>query len=1369
MHLVLTSCPHRLYYTCAAHVRKRKERPVTQVKQPFSEGPDMTHSTLSRSVAIVAILATSILLTRSASAASGPDVSVALSNGVTDMSPGGTFIYTLTITNNGDASASGVQASLSIPISVDQVSVSDSGTLTHPTSSSTLVTWPSFALASKATVLRQVNVKLNNLPAGTSKTLISTATASAAGDTNTANNTATYTNNLVATPDLNVTLTDGLTTLSAGATMIYTATITNTGSIATTGVTLNITVPSPATFVVGSQGSGVPAAFATSGTICQFKLTNPVAPGDSDSFQLQLALPSTLPVGTPSTLNVTATVSDDGANGADPTPSNNTATDTDLIQGTAGNFDLAIQISDGLDSISPGATMIYTLTVSNLGNVVANNVLVKANIPANTTVVSGSISDSGSVQSGFVVYPTFSLAAGATVTRQFTLALASNLPSPAPSFLSVTGAVSGDAGEQCTANNTATDCDKIVIPPTGVNLAISLCNGITSCVSGGQSITYILTISNIGSNDASGVLVTDTIPTGVTVSSISDSGTLSSGVITWPTFTLTAGSSVFRSFTVQVNNPVPSGLTQLTNVANVTDDHTHGPELCPCNNTTTLNNPICPPQVPDLCITKSINGNPPCVQLGQQYTYTLIIASLNSVATTGVVATDTIPANTTFVSASNGGTFANGVVTFNIGALAGNSSVTRTVTIQVASSVAANITSITNFCAVTDDGSHGADSNTSNNTYSITTPICQQAPDLMITKTINGNPTCVQLGQQYTYTLTISSLNSTATTGVVVTDTIPANTTFVAASNGGTFANGVVTFNVGAMAGNSSITRTVTVQLASTVAANVVNIINYCSVTDDGTHGADTNTANNTFSLTTPICQQIPPDLMITKTINGNPTCVQLGQQYTYTLTISSLNSTATTGVVVTDTIPANTTFVAASNGGTFANGVVTFNVGAMAGNSSITRTVTVQLASTVAANVVNIINYCSVTDDGTHGADTNTANNTFSLTTPICQQIPPDLMITKTINGNPTCVQLGQQYTYTLTISSLNSTATTGVVVTDTIPANTTFVAASNGGTFANGVVTFNVGAMPGNSSITRTVTVQLANSVAANVVSIINYCSVTDDGSHGADTNTANNTFSLTTPICQQIPPDLMITKTINGNPTCVQLGQQYTYTLTISSLNSTATTGVVVTDTIPANTTFVAASNGGTFANGVVTFNVGAMAGNSSITRTVTIQLANSVAANVVNITNYCSVTDDGSHGADTNTANNTFSLTTPICQQIPPDLMITKTINGNPTCVQLGQQYTYTLTISSLNATATTGVVVTDTIPANTVFIFAPNGTFANGVVTFNIGALAGNTSITRTVTVQVANAVAANVISITNFCSVTDDGSHGADSNTSNNT
>jgi uncharacterized repeat protein (TIGR01451 family) len=50
---------------------------------------------------------------------------------------------------------------------------------------------------------------------------------------------------------------------------------------------------------------------------------------------------------------------------------------------------------------------------------------------------------------------------------------------------------------------------------------------------------------------------------------------------------------------------------------------------------------------------------------------------------------------------------------------------------------------------------------------------------------------------------------------VVVTDTLPAGATFVSASNGGTFANGTVTWNVGDVGSNRSGILTVTVQLGS--------------------------------------------------------------------------------------------------------------------------------------------------------------------------------------------------------------------------------------------------------------------------------------------------------------------------------------------------------------------------------------------------------------------------------------------------------------------------------------------------------------------------------------------------------------------------
>src|SRR6185295_124119 len=153
--------------------------------------------------------------------------------------------------------------------------------------------------------------------------------------------------------------------------------------------------------------------------------------------------------------------------------------------------------------------------------------------------------------------------------------------------------------------------------------------------------------------------------------------------------------------------------------------------------------------------------------------------------------------------------------------------------------------------------------NTNNNTYTLTTPVCTTPPDLCITKTVDLNPPCVSNNVLMTYTLAISSLNSVATTGVLVKDTIPANTTFVSASNGGTFAAGVVTFPTFALAGNASTTRTVVVRAANPIPAGVTSFVNVCTVTDDGTHGVDLNTANNTYTLTTPVCNQYP-DLAIT-------------------------------------------------------------------------------------------------------------------------------------------------------------------------------------------------------------------------------------------------------------------------------------------------------------------------------------------------------------------------------------------------------------------------------------------------------------------------------------------------------------------------
>ena len=155
---------------------------------------------------------------------------------------------------------------------------------------------------------------------------------------------------------------------------------------------------------------------------------------------------------------------------------------------------------------------------------------------------------------------------------------------------------------------------------------------------------------------------------------------------------------------MQVNDPLPAGVTSITNSATVTDDGANGADPTPANNTDTDIDSLA--TTPDLVVTKTdgVTSASP----GDTLIYTVTISNAGAQDASGVIVTDTLPANTTFVSASDGGTFSGGVVTWNVGGLAARTSVTRTVTVLVDSTVAAGVSSLTNTASATDDGSRRA-------------------------------------------------------------------------------------------------------------------------------------------------------------------------------------------------------------------------------------------------------------------------------------------------------------------------------------------------------------------------------------------------------------------------------------------------------------------------------------------------------------------------------------------------------------------------------------------------------------------------------------------------------------------------------------
>ncbi|MCC7507541.1 MAG: M36 family metallopeptidase [Saprospiraceae bacterium] len=83
-------------------------------------------------------------------------------------------------------------------------------------------------------------------------------------------------------------------------------------------------------------------------------------------------------------------------------------------------------------------------------------------------------------------------------------------------------------------------------------------------------------------------------------------------------------------------------------------------------------------------------------------------------------------------------------------------------------------------------------------------PIPTCIKELKISKT-TADPT-IDPGQDVHFTITVTNHKDDPATDVVVTDELPAGLTFVSASNGGTFSNGQVVWNLGNMAHNQVVT-----------------------------------------------------------------------------------------------------------------------------------------------------------------------------------------------------------------------------------------------------------------------------------------------------------------------------------------------------------------------------------------------------------------------------------------------------------------------------------------------------------------------------------------------------------------------------------
>ncbi len=461
------------------------------------------------------------------------------------------------------------------------------------------------------------------------------------------------------------------------------------------------------------------------------------------------------------------------------------------------------------------------------------------------------------------------------------------------------------------------------------------------------------------------------------------------------------------------------------------------------------------------------------------------------------------------------------------------------------------------------------------------------------------------------------------------------------------------------------------------------------------------------------------------------PVTTNAGDSITYTLNWSVSGNTPV-NTVLTDPLPANTTFVSASNGGTSDGTTVTWNLGTKnpAANGSVTLTVKANSpldSGTVITNTGKICGTGELPLNADHREGLTTKCATSTVTTTVSAKASLGLTKTAdlvTVNGN-------QNITYTITWSVAGNSQTTNVTVTDPIPATTTYVSMNCGST--TGMCTMSTTGTPVTSATwllgtrnpgeTGTLTYVVKTAISVPNGSIIpNTAKIAADGIDPVFA-TANVTAATA--------PQLQITKTANA--TIVNPGDPITYTVLVKNIGTDTAINAVMSDTLPAGFTWVSENPAATTIVGQTgTWNLGNMAVGDTKTIAYTVNVAPGTTAGTYN--NIAAAKADNAPKVSTQVPVQT-RVPQVLGETTTPTLGITKTVSK--TTANPGDVLTYTVIIKNTGSGSAINVVLNDTLPTGFTF----DGTTLT-TKSWSLGDLAAGASNTVTYKVNVGSSVPA---------------------------
>ncbi len=570
--------------------------------------------------------------------------------------------------------------------------------------------------------------------------------------------------------------------------------------------------------------------------------------------------------------------------------------------------------------------------------------------------------------------------------------------------------------------------------------------------------------------------------------------------------------------------------------------------------------------------------------------------------------------------------------------------------------------------------------------------------DIEVNKTVNKkNP---YIGDKITYTINVTNKGPITAYKVKLSDILPNGTEYITSSaTKGKYNETTGIWNIGTMKNGTTVTLNITVKV--TKEGKIKNCANASTTTKES------NYCNNKDCVW--ICVKPITDIEVNKTVNN--TKPNVGDEITYTITVTNNGPSTAYNVKLSDILPKGVEYISNSTRtGTYNNGL--WNIGTMKNGTTVTLNITVKVTKEGPRK-----NYANAS---TTTKESNYCNNKDCVW--ICTKAITDIEVKKTVNNST--LMIGEEITYTINVTNNGPSEAKNVTLIDILPK----------GIIPVGNVTinwedrnitdiykesYNLGNLASGKSIILTI-IAMVNKTGT-ITNNVTVSTITNESDY-TNNNDSATIRVIGTPFRPEI--DLAIFKTVNS--TNLKPGETVLFNITVKNNGPNNATGVNVTEKVPIGLIIVSSNPGrGNYSNG--TWEIGDLGIGEEFSL-----LIEAIANNTGDYTNIVNVSgNEHETDYDNNEANASLTVS-----DIPKtdDVLLETSKTVNIATVYVGNSVIFTITVKNIGNITAYNVTVNDILPYG-LELLSYGQNYDNNSGIWTIGDLLAGESATLTMTAK----------------------------------